>query len=1167
MSRGEHEITAYSLTIGSQSDNDLVIDKPTVSNRHAQVFWDAESKQWVLEDLGSTNGTYLRDELLSPHSPVPIQVGDSIHLGKFFALVLTEQHLEKAAGVADETGQQQATLEDAPTQAMPALPDVGFSQDGPTAETQSIPNIPAFGQPLGSLSETQTIPVQDPKGFAGAGPVMTQVLTPELFSRLSDRAQSQIPGQTSPPEVPPPPSGVPSISIGYADDNDVRIKNPVVSSHHAKLYQVGQTYILEDQGSTNGTWFLGHRIRRVNIGLDGSFSVGNYTLHAEDLGPYFRQVQTAESTAESPVETLRQPIQLGRSPECDIRVDAPMVSAFHARLTPLTSGGYRLEDLGSTNGTYVNSRENQISTTTVGAEDVIFLGSYRLPLSRITSMLARVGGEQVISIPTDKAVINIGRDDECDIVLQAPQVSRQHAELRRLPDGGFELRDLNSINGTYVNGQRIKSPVRLQPTDLISFASFRLRIDLLAGVVRRDYHGDIMLQAEQVSVRIRDKKSPGGYKTILEDASFTAYPTEFVGLMGPSGAGKTTLMLALNGYSPPTAGRSLLNGYNLYANYNSFRGNIGYVPQDDIVFAELTVHESLYFTARLRLPPDTTDEEIRTKIDDILRKLELEQARDVMIGDEVKKGISGGQRKRVNLAQELITEPSLLFLDEPTSGLASEDAINVMNLLRRLADEGRTIILTIHQPSLEAYRKLDNVIYLFHGRLVYYGPAHPDGIAYFYPESTAGTPEGDLLLSEPGNSLKALAEEQRQAMETTEPWRNLEKVVEDRRQLFLNSTQYKDYVYDRAVAPQDEVRLGAGSKQKTDRRGWLRQGWILTQRLYTIKRKDIVSTTILLLQAPIIGVILWLVFGGRTGSYFSGLSHGPAGLFLLITSAVWFGCSNSAREIVREQAIYKRERMVNLMIPSYILSKFAVLGLVCAIQCAVLLGIVYPSLGYSGNLGLFYLLLFLASLVGVGMGLTLSAVVRSNEAAMALVPLLLIPQVVLGGIIMPIHDLHPVMSVLSATMTTRWGYEGALHIEYGDDDIDALREACGIDVCPDPMGFEQEATGDEEIIEGVLGEIPDRSYFPSGEGSDYDICTILCTNARRGTEVTPLEVAFGLDVGDEDPMRMRYFEEYDVGADGSQTGLLSVFFVLLFMNLLLFALVCAILRFKDVEVG
>lgn len=238
--------------------------------------------------------------------------------------------------------------------------------------------------------------------------------------------------------------------------------------------------------------------------------------------------------------------------------------------------------------------------------------------------------------------------------------------------------------------------------------------------------------------------------------------------MGPSGAGKTTLISALNGYTPPTLGQVLFNDRDLYANYGQFQGVIGYVPQDDIMHGDLTVARALYYTARLRLPPDSSDAEIAERIKVVIEQLGLKGTENVLIGSPQKRGISGGQRKRVNLAMELLTDPAVLFLDEPTSGLSSEDTLTVMRLLRTLADEGKTILLTIHQPSLEAYRQLDNLVVVAKdpgttdpGRLTYYGPAYPQAVQFFNPQHEEGA-----VLS-PDEVLRSLAEEKMRRMGPT----------------------------------------------------------------------------------------------------------------------------------------------------------------------------------------------------------------------------------------------------------------------------------------------------------------------------------------------------------------------------------------------------------------
>jgi ABC-type multidrug transport system ATPase subunit/pSer/pThr/pTyr-binding forkhead associated (FHA) protein/ABC-type multidrug transport system permease subunit len=979
------------------------------------------------------------------------------------------------------------------------------------------------------------------------------------------------------------------LSLGYDDANDVAIPNQVVSARHARLYLDRDQLILEDLGSMNGTFLGDERVARVLVDAGAVIRLGTYQLEitSEMVARLRRRQQkNQERTVAVPMAQTVVTLRVGRLPDNDISLPAPVVSGRHATLRWMpASDGFMVTDLGSTNGTYVHNRDNRIVTPTfVGAGDVIYFGSYRYPVTRALSLIQQVQSGE--SDSEEKRRFVIGRDiKNVDITIDKPAISRIHAEVTVLDDGRYAVRDLDSANGTFINGERLRGRAVVGADDRVSLGGIPVHLDPDKGVVRDEFRGDIVLQAQRVSVEVPDPKAPGGTRRILNDISFTAYPTEFIGLMGPSGAGKTTLMLALNGYTPPSLGRSLINGQDLYENYNSFRGNIGYVPQDDIVFPQLTVYESLFYTARLRLPEDTTREEIDEKIETILTKLEILQTRDVLIGDALKKGISGGQRKRVNLAQELITEPALLFLDEPTSGLASEDTNNVMRLLRGLADDGKTILLTIHQPSTEAYRLMDNVIYLFEGNLVYYGPAYPTSILFFNPEVGSG-PAKDQILADPGNALKPLAQDQRTAMAAAsvpaERGEHLREAVRGRVDNYRQSPFYREFVTDRDGLADHAVDITPSSVERTQRRGLVRQWRILTERATRIKRKDVLNTAILIAQAPIIAAVLAAVFTVTgVSDYFDGLVRGPSALFLLVASAVWFGCSNSAREIVSELAIYRRERMVNLMIPSYVLSKATVLGGLCAVQCLLLLGIVYFPLGLEGNFLAMYVVLVLTSLVGMGMGLTLSALVSSSEASMALVPLLLIPQIILGGVIMPVHEMNLPMKALSSAMAARWGFEALLHLEYGDDDLGVVQAECGIPSCvwaiaqdgyqyysgdPDDVSVAERRSGIEAI-----GEAPPVPVVPA----DRVLCQAFCLSLRDGSEVTPLDRSFGADP--TDPMRERAHADIVVNGDMAdaftpplahvRAGLMACVAVLAAGVFALLGLVMALLKYRDVEVG
>ena len=419
-------------------------------------------------------------------------------------------------------------------------------------------------------------------------------------------------------------------------------------------------------------------------------------------------------------------------------------------------------------------------------------------------------------------------------------------------------------------------------------------------------------------------------------AHYAMAPSDITPMIGASGAisaviGAYSMLFGRNKVKVANARLAvLLNALDLYANYDRFCGHLGYVPQNDIMHGDLTVEQALYYTARLRLPSDYSSADIRARVKDVLAQLGLEAAEHVLIGSAEKKGISGGQRKRVNLAMELLTDPSVLFLDEPTSGLSSEDTLLVMRVLRRLADSGKTILLTIHQPSLEAYRLMDNVVVVAKdrgsdepGRLAYFGPAYPHAVDFFNPNGVEGLRPGQEPL--PDEVLRGLGKA------PTEVWTGR----------YAASSFKREFVDERA-GRRPEGTAGHVAP-KISRRPGLRQWATRVRRYLAIKARDTWNTAILLAQAPIIGALIVLVFGEKVSEgvaagaspvdWVSFSSACATTVFLMAISAIWFGCSNAAREIVGEWAIYHRERMVNLKIPSYVASKVAVLGGLCVVQC------------------------------------------------------------------------------------------------------------------------------------------------------------------------------------------------------------------------------------------
>ncbi|MFT3769902.1 MAG: FHA domain-containing protein [Minicystis sp.] len=664
-----------------------------------------------------------------------------------------------------------------------------------------------------------------------------------------------------------------------------------------------------------------------------------------------------------------------------------------------------------------------------------------------------------------RAVKTIGRTPDNDIVISHPQVSSRHAFLHQL-QGKLFVEDRGSANGTFVRGHRISpgQKVPVQSGEKIYIGPMPLQIEQSASgaaeIVQEEYAADrwagrplYEIEAWSLLLEVPDRDNPSEMKILLDNVSFKALPGDMIALMGPSGAGKTTLLLALNGYLPPTNGVVRINGEDLYNIYDNLRGSIGYVPQDDLVHAELTVFEAIKYSAKFRLPPDYSDEEIDARVEQTIKDLGLEQVKNLEIGKPEKKVLSGGQRKRVNIALELVTDPVILFLDEPTSGLAADDTTALITLLSDLTKQtGKTIIMTIHQPAKDEFEKFTHCLVMGYGGVpVFFGPTR-ESYRFFGTWKERQRQPNDI--DNPRDMFEMIAARERpifDAMRARDPQaqrghaRRLAAV--EWRKEYENP---QNPVYRRMYSGRREIGTGNGQRGLPAGRATTSgQLGLLLSRYFRVKVRDVSGTAIMLLQAPIIGALLAVVFGGqekqvpawclgalqqwsRPGAPPLKLiptADNTAAIFFLVLSAVWFGTSNAAREIVSERAIYLRERMVNLGLINYVLSKYLLLSFFCIVQCACLLGIVFPALGLPGGAEAFGKMLGAlvgTSLCAVSLGLLLSTVVASAEAAMALTPIALIPQVVLGGLLVPMTSTPKYIKAVMQGIPARWGFEGAI---------------------------------------------------------------------------------------------------------------------------------------------
>ena len=459
----------------------------------------------------------------------------------------------------------------------------------------------------------------------------------------------------------------------------------------------------------------------------------------------------------------------------------------------------------------------------------------------------------------------------------------------------------------------------------------------------------------------------------LNESTFDIPQGSLVAVLGPSGCGKSTLLKALNGDSPVTSGQVWLNGLELNEeNIDYIKTHIGYVPQDDIIHGDLTVEGSLMYAAHLRLT-ESTQEEKKRKVEQVLNTLKIDKIRK----NKVRK-ISGGQRKRVAIAMEILTGPPILFLDEPTSPLDPQTIEEFLNILKRLAKAGTTVLMVTHKPEDLYY--MDKAIFMaVGGHICFYGDAR-EYLSYFGVKNVI--------------EVYAMLDE-----EQAEPWiKKYEK-------------EHKNQVSE----------IQSKEKPTVKEPNYIMQYIWLTIRNLNIKVNDPGNLLIMLAQAPIIALLICAIFKNIS----------QVVPFFMAVSAIWFGTNNAAREIVSEQTIYKRERMFNLGIFSYIFSKVTVLGAIAAIQSGIFIVILSYNFK-SEDISIidpwfaFYWMTFL-TVISTIMGLLISSFVSTSERVMSIIPIVLIPQIMLAGIIVKIENVF--VELLSYLTLSRWGTSGFAKIQ------------------------------------------------------------------------------------------------------------------------------------------
>lgn len=572
------------------------------------------------------------------------------------------------------------------------------------------------------------------------------------------------------------------------------------------------------------------------------------------------------------------------------------------------------------------------------------------------------------------------------------------------PNWGYLL-----VKGSTIRGKKIKP---------LYFS------DIVSQYLQEKTKSKIVFNAENIDFRFRNGNNG------IRKFTFSEETGRLIGIMGGSGAGKSTLLNIFNGNIKPQQGTITINGYDIYRDKDKLKGVIGFVPQDDLLIEELTVYQNLYYNAKLCFD-NFTEEELQESIKKTLLDLDLYEIKDLKVGGVLNKFISGGQRKRLNIALELIREPAVLFVDEPTSGLSSMDSEMVMDLLKEQSLKGKLVIINIHQPASDIYKLFDNLLILDKGgHIAYYG--NPiDAIIYFKKMT-------NHVNAEEGECTACGNVNPEQVLEILEA-----KVVDEYGKLTRNrKTSPKEWYkkYNKNIAPNIGIKQSKDPIPETKFKipGAFKQFSIFIIRDVLSKFTNKQYLLINFLEAPLLAVILGYFTKYIAGEeYVFNLNENlPAYLFMAVVVSLFLGLTVSAEEIIKDRKILQREAFLNLSKTSYINSKVLILFVISAIQSFSFVLIGNFILGISGMNIQYFLILFTGSAFANMLGLNISAGLNSVVTIYILIPFILVPQLLLSGVIVKFDKLHKSVSSYKYVpfagdmMTSRWMYEALVVTQY-----------------------------------------------------------------------------------------------------------------------------------------
>jgi ABC-type multidrug transport system ATPase subunit len=608
--------------------------------------------------------------------------------------------------------------------------------------------------------------------------------------------------------------------------------------------------------------------------------------------------------------------------------------------------------------------------------------------------------------------------------------------ILRIRSTNTYLMRYNGPDVLYLNGQNIQEGETYVFDSGSSIRGSGIKAVYYSGIVgyfTSITTGDgISLCAENVTYRFRN--SGNG----VHNLNFTGVSGELAGVIGGSGVGKSTTLSVLSGTLEPVEGHVIINGYNLYDENDRelLKGVIGFVPQDDLLVEELTVYQNLYYNARMCLS-NLPGDELEKTIDRILNDLDLGEARDLKVGNPLNKVISGGQRKRINIALELMREPSILFVDEPTSGLSSVDSEMVMNLLKDLTYKGKLVIVNIHQPSSEIYKMFDKIMIIDRGGYQVYCGNPNEAIIYFKAQTNHSNPDEDQC-TRCGNIdteqiLRIIEAKVLDEMGKATRVRKISPAEWAKRFKAFSESGSENIIKSKERLPASRFHIP----------GLLKQSAVFFQRDVLSKLADRQYIIITLLGPPLLAFLLAYFTKTPAKNYhFSDNENIPAYLFMCVITSMFFGLMGSSEEIVKDRKILKRESFLNLSWFSYLNSKVMIMFLVSAIQTLSFVIIGNIVLEIRGMNSAYWLVLFTTSCFANILGLNLSSAFRSVISIYILIPFIIIPQLLFSGVLVKFDKLHTVsrsneyVPVIGDLMIARWAFEAVATKQFSHNEYE-----------------------------------------------------------------------------------------------------------------------------------